>query len=289
MTPPLYSRRKRQRERTEAEASGSSFWTSSFSEQVRVKILYAAREAAGLNQNVAFEYSRYLILKDEGRRFLIQGNYNPVADFLEFVELGPDQEMPGVVEAIYASLLRYPTGGTLGPGVFVPLNFEDFETQTREILEEERVAFDFSNGQMVAFESKELFQAILEPAIQLLHDARFKNAETAYQHALEEVSKGRAGDAITDASTALQELLVALGCTGNSLGPLIKSARSRGLIAAHDERMVKAITAVFDWVSADRAATGDAHKADSAAKADAWFMIHVVGALMVRLASGPRS
>src|SRR5207302_1960509 len=114
-------------------------------------------------------------------------------------------------------------------------------------------------------------------------------AETAYHDALEEVGKGKPGDAITDASTALQEMFVALGCSANSLGPLIKSARSKGLLAAHDERLTKAITDVVDWVAADRTATGDTHKADKAAKADAWFMIHIVGALMVRLTSGGRS
>jgi hypothetical protein len=289
VTPPLYSRRKRQRERAEAEAGGTSFWTPKFSDQVRVKILYAAREAAGNNQDVVFEHARYLILKDEGRHFLNKGNYNPSSDFVDFVEMGPDEEMPGVVEAIYSSLLRYPTGGAMGPAIFLPLNFDDFERQTREILEEERIAFDFSSGQMIAFESKELFQAILEPAVQLLHDPRFNAAETAYQHALEEVSKGKPGDAITDASTALQGMLVALGCSGNSLGPLIKSARNKGLLAAHDERLTKAITDVVDWVAADRSATGDAHKADKAAKADAWLMIHIVGSLIVRLGSGDRA
>lgn len=39
----------------------------------------------------------------------------------------------------------------------------------------------------------------------------------------------------------------------------------------------------MEWVSADRNAKGDSHKADKAAKDDAWFIVHVVGALIVRL------
>ena len=62
-----------------------------------------------------------------------------------------------------------------------------------------------------------------------------------------------------------------------------KSAKAKGLLAAHDARLTKAIEDVMEWVSADRNAKGDSHKADKAAKDDAWFIVHVVGALIVRL------
>ena len=55
------------------------------------------------------------------------------------------------------------------------------------------------------------------------------------------------------------------------------------LLAAHDDRMTQAIEDIVQWVAADRSEKGDSHKADAADKADAWFMIHVVGALIVRL------
>ena len=285
--PTLYSRRKRQRERAEAEARGESFWTPSSSERVRTKILYAGQEAGSANWSYVTEQTRYLILKDEGASYLSNGNFNPMTDFLEYLSMGPDEAMPGVIEAIYLALLTY--GHSMGFGSQNnPMRYDDFKVEIQEILDEERVYFDFSNGEMIPFESKELFQGVIEPAIKLLHEPRFKAAEIAYRDALEEVGEGKAGDAITDASTALQEMFVAMGCGGNSLGPLIKSARSKGLLAAHDERLTKAITDVVDWVAADRSATGDTHKADKAAKADAWFMVHVVGALIVRLASGER-
>lgn len=285
---PLYSRRKRQRERADAEARGETFWTSAFTDAVRVKILYEAREAAGPNWPVVAEHARYLILKDEGKTFLSNGNYNALPDFLDYIGGCPDDEMPGVIEAIYLGLLRYLTGGQIGPATYEPLNFDRYEKGIREILQEERVAFEFSNGQMVPFESKELFQNVIRPAMQLLHDPRFSASEAAYLDGLGEVAKGKAGDAITDAATALQEMLVALGCSGNSLGPLIKSARTKGLLKAHDERLTNAIVDVVDWVNADRTASGDVHRAGDAAKADAWFVIHIVGALMVRLADDKR-
>ena len=141
---------------------------------------------------------------------------------------------------------------------------------------------------MVPFESKEMHQAVVEPALQLLHNPKFEKAEKANRQALEELSKGTPGDAVTDAGTALQETLTTLGCDGNSLGQLIKSARAKGLLAPHDARMTKAIEDVMEWVSADRSEKGDSHKAETAQKEDAWFIIHVVGALIVRLAGRSR-
>ncbi|MBM7463196.1 hypothetical protein [Microbacterium dextranolyticum] len=38
------------------------------------------------------------------------------------------------------------------------------------------------------------------------------------------------------------------------------------------------------WASADRSNTGDAHNADTASAEDAWFAIHIVGAIILRLA-----
>jgi hypothetical protein len=79
--PALYSRRKRQRERDEAEGRGESFWTPSFSKRVRTKILYVAEEAGASNWTYVVEKARYLILKDEGESHLSNENFNPDGRF----------------------------------------------------------------------------------------------------------------------------------------------------------------------------------------------------------------
>src|ERR1700680_353350 len=137
---------------------------------------------------------------------------------------------------------------------------------------------------MLPFKSKELHQEVIEPATKLLRNPKYPKAEKAYQDALEEVTGGKPSDAITDVGTALQETLIALGCHGDSLGPLIKSAKAKGLLAAHDARMTQAIEDIMQWVAADRSEKGDSHKAEAATKGDGVFLIHVVGALIVRLA-----
>ena len=62
--------------------------------------------------------------------------------------------------------------------------------------------------------------------VYLLHSQpRFAQAEVAYQNALAELRNRDAANAITDAGTALQEVLMALGCDGGSLGDLLTSAK----------------------------------------------------------------
>jgi hypothetical protein len=158
------------------------------------------------------------------------------------------------------------------------------------LLREYRVSYELNGGEMVPFSSRELHVAVVDPALRLLTASpRWEGVERSYRKALEALSRDDAAGAITDAGTALQEALILLGCSGNALGPLIKSARSKALFTAHDARMLDAIDRVLNWVSADRSNTGDAHNATPAAIEDAWLTIHIVGAVLVRLgAETPR-
>jgi hypothetical protein len=145
-----------------------------------------------------------------------------------------------------------------------------------------RIAFKFVDGELIAFESDELMQEVVEPALRLLAGETFAGAHAAYLGALKELGKD-AANAVTDAGTALQETLTVLGCKGNALGPLLKDARRNGLLAGHDQQLVDGILKFGEWASADRSESGDSHKVSSATTADAWLMVHVVGALIVRL------
>jgi hypothetical protein len=170
-------------------------------------------------------------------------------------------------------------------------NSPTFDRMVNNILREHRVSYELANSQMIEFSSREIHEELVTPTLQLLagrpDGAR---VESAYQAALSEISKGQPSNAITDAGTALQETLATLGCSGNSLGPLAKSAREKGLLAPHDSPMVSAVEKIVHWVSADRSELGDAHEVSSATVDDAWFIVHIVGALILRLSkASPRS
>jgi hypothetical protein len=278
----LYSERKRQRSLAEREAKGETFWTSHFDKRVRQKLKYLLDEC-GEGDNAA-QRARYLILKDEGLPYLYTDTSNEVWDFELYLFECSDEMMPTVIEAMFRAIVGLARSqvSRVGQGRVIA-----FINGVNEVLRAHRISFEFQDGEMVPFESKALHATVLAPALTLLRDPRFEKADRAYRDAMDELTRGTPGDAITDAATALQEMLVALGASGNALGPLLKSARSMGLLAAHDAILTEALQKTIDWVSADRSNLGDAHKADSAEVQDGWFTVHVVGALIVRLA-GPK-
>jgi hypothetical protein len=179
----------------------------------------------------------------------------------------------------------------LGTVVIVFGEVPGFVDAVNRVLREHRIAHIVVDGEVLPRSTDELDAAVVRPALGLLLPSRFSRAHEQYLSALKEIQRGDAGDAITDAAAALQEVLEALGCEGNALGPLIKNARRRGLLGAHDSPLVDAVEKAAHWVSADRSETGDAHHASDAGIADAWLIVHVVGALIVRLTDpgAPRS
>lgn len=156
------------------------------------------------------------------------------------------------------------------------------EDLVNRVLDQERLLFRMVEGKLIPRTSQELHAEVVEPTLRLLHrDGRFAAVEAAYQSALREIVVDPS-DAITDAGTALQELLEELGFDGNSLGDLLKSAKKRGALARHDDKLI-------DWVAADRSTKGDAHHTSDATPEDAWLTVHVVGALILRLVGPARS
>lgn len=115
-------------------------------------------------------------------------------------------------------------------------------------------------------------------------EAVFAKASRSFLLALDRLAENKPDVAITDAATSLQEMFRALGVQGNSVSSQLDAATKSNLIAKADRNLLKPLV---DWVNADRSTRGNAHhvRAGEASKADAWLMIHVVGALMVRLST----
>jgi hypothetical protein len=161
------------------------------------------------------------------------------------------------------------------------------EGRVNEILDAANVSYRLEGTLTVDRASIELHATTVEPSLSLLAGhPELRRVEAAYQKALVELRPGGdAGDAITDAAAALQEMLLALGAGGNALGPLLKSARTRGLLGPYDSKLGAGVELIGEWVSADRSGRGDAHAPSGAVDDDAWLAVHVVGALIVRLAA----
>lgn len=161
-----------------------------------------------------------------------------------------------------------------------------YEDSVNDVFNEHRIGYKFIDGELVAYQDDELMQESVEPALRLLVGEKFDKAHQSYLAALHQISQNEAGNAITDAATALQETLEALGCQGKDLGKLITDARKKGMFGPQDSPMTEGIHSIVRWVASDRNQIGDAHRFSPARREDAWLIVHVVGAIIVRLAEG---
>lgn len=279
----LYARRKRLEKLREREAAGESLWSREFDQAARIRILHALQDCSEqYYHDELLGEARNLILRDEGWEYLVSDYYGAAHDVFEYIKVAEHSMMPSLLEAVTLCLSIHPLRYGSKP--------EEFRETVNTILNEHRISYELVDWRMVEFESKEQHTEVVVPALRLLSGREgWDDVERAYQEALKEISQGSPEDAITDAGTALQEALKLLGCEGNSLGPLAKSARDKGLLAAHDSTLADGIKKVIDWVSADRSEMGDAHNAAPATRDDAWLAVHIVGALILRLAGPERS
>lgn len=279
----LHSERKRMAGIDAREAAGESLWTREVPAAAREKLIYFLEAIFSESFGVAPEWDRVHreVILARGLRSLT-GVSNSVDDVKAAIRRGVLDMLGDILEAVVIRL-ESDQGGT---------RVEAFTRYANGILASYRVSAELVAGKIVEFESREMHQEVVVPALLLFGgDQKFAGAERAYQDALREVATDAgAADAITDAATCLQEVLVALGCDGNALGPLVRDARKRGMLGATDTKLASGIGDLIDWVSSDRSGNGDAHNANPASREDAWLTIHVVGALALRLAVGtPRA
>ena len=289
----LYAERLRRKTQDAGLAAGTTQWTNQLNDDVRVKLTLAWND---LVDHVAFrpywdqieEHIAYRTLRSIGvtvRPSDMQPGTSKATNEQLLSLLEVEHEALKEVSARALAAPSYP--GEQPPWVEKPRTAaDDFRSQVNQILEAHIVAFYLHhNSRLVEVESHEMHDAVIAPTLYLLHSQpQFAAAETAYQNALGEIRKRDAGDAVTDAATALQEVLTALGCTGGALGDLLKSAKNKGLVKGNDTPLTEAIGNTVNWVAAKRN-QGEAHKGDPDINmSDAWMMVHVVGALIIRLA-----
>ena len=285
----LFARRKQLSRMEEAEAQGQSFWTENLDEQARIKLFYLFNNLVNFIGLHYVQEAHRWVLEDLGRLRLFKtidiNSFGIEADVIREIIEAQEEEIFSLIEALIWLPLRAEQEGFY-PN---PSYIEDYDL-TRYllkfiedvcvILREHRVAFSIVEGRFIPLQSRIMHENVVAPTLTLLGRSKeFANAEMAYLKALEELHKGSPDDAITDASTALQEALISLGCKGNSLGSLSNSATNKQILSPHDKKLI-------DWVSADRSKMGDAHTVNFASTEDAWLTVHVVGAIILRITSG---
>lgn len=291
----LYAERLRRQAQAAAVAAGQSQWTDQLNDKVRVKLSLAWDD---LTEHRAFSQDYGQLEAFIERKTLRSIGYTVgPRDMRPGSSKATNEQLLSLIEAEHEALTflaaEAPKSPTLPWAPKSPTPWlhviaaapETFRSEVNRILEAQIVAFSLhQNSRLIEIESHEMHNAVVAPTLYLLHSQpQFAAAENAYQKALGELRNRDPGDAITDAATALQDVLTALGCTGNTIGDLLKSTKNNGLVKGNDTPLTEAIGKTIDWVAAKRN-QGEAHRGDpDIDMSDAWMVVHVVGALIIRL------
>jgi hypothetical protein len=235
-----------------------------------------------------------ILVREWGRMDVPPGR---LADFL--VDSATDDQVIDIIESWFAAVDQVAasyeanarvvySSGRSSAVLMRDVLGEQYRQKINEILDDHDLAWQLVGVEMTPRSSMAMHATIVEPVMALTAgNPKYAKVEIAYREALKELKpRGSPSNAITDAGTALQEMLEAVGAKGNALGPLLIDARKRGLLAPYDSKLADAITDLGEWVSADRAARGDTHKVRDASREDAWLAVRVAGALILRLAAG---
>jgi hypothetical protein len=299
----LYGERQRRKVYAELLAAGAVELTDQLDDDARIKLHKAWEDVTGhgevrndVDQLEAFIHDRMLTsfaASVEPRQMWPQRGYLPIVD-------ATNDQLLSLIEAEHEALrwlaenpqMARPGYPGMSPQWLAIIKDapEKFRRRVNAILEPHLVALRLhQNSQLIPVQSREMHNAVVEPTLHLLDgQPQFTGAEERYQDALRELRDGYPDDAITDAGAALEQILKALGCTGNTLGELLKSAKQTGLLHAADAKFSSVLSQTIDWVKETRNA-GEAHSGDvDYTMSDAWMVVHVVGALIRRLAEKGR-
>lgn len=274
----LYPTRKREAQRVEQELQGVQLWTTDIDERVRTRLWSIVKMAAAHDPETISEIACSAFRVQDGTVVPHTPNniyggggwWQAITQF--FFNADHDYAL-ATIEAMFDSSKRY----------LAENEYDDYTGFINDVLATERIAFELIEGEMVEIDSQELHAEIVAPTLRLLSGrAGWEEVEQSYQEALKEIGLDPS-DAITDAGRALQAALTARGFPGGSLGPQIKAAKKTGMFAPHDQTLNDAVAKIIDWVSADRSEVGDAHPGGAPTRDDAWFTVHIVGAIILRL------
>lgn len=280
---PLPSELRRRREQATAELETGVTWLDGCPASVGTEIVVALETFTNMPRRVL----------DLADKRLDEHNSNVWVSSTRLRGEGDDHERLDALAAVVNAFVwlsehddeREDSGFGNVPDLEPEYDHDAFIEVVNDRLLHARVIWLFEDGRFQERGNYLLHSEVLRPATILLgDDPAFGTASSAFQSALTRLSKGEMDVALTQAATSLQEFFRALGVEGNSVSDQLNGAQRQKVISPADWSLLKPLVG---WVNADRSDRGNAHRhrEGDVTKADAWLMMHVVGALMVRLSN----
>ncbi len=281
---PFFTERNRVLKLKQDIQADGELWSSTVPPAARNKLLYQAR---AINKTVnershyavrdnLFSVAQQLLTHDIGLDYLRSARMQPSEDFISYLMSCSNEEFPDVLEALYEAINRL---DKIARQIALA---QAFERVVNEILDSYAINYSLEQGQVIPFSSRTMHTKLLQPTLTLLNNSKWLNAERPYKEAINEIIAGKYENAITDATTSLQEGLRIVGCKGKDFNQLVNSAKGT-IMAGYDSKLLDGLIKLIDWTSAVRVNRGDSHQSVRTSSEDAWLVVHVVGALLMRL------
>lgn len=291
----LFTQRQRAREEAAVRARGENVdgLIAEAPAEFRQQLVYAINRAVSWPVGPGYEVRnrhRWLIseirqhLREEyGVPALAAATDDPGVDLAVFIEnTATTEQVMDVIDAvIHVFAQQMNTYGLRDAAANAASSFADAVSMR---MRQHKLAYDLVEFKVVEKRSEELHTEVVAPALTLLHGrSRFADAERQYRAALDELADGNWADAITDASSAVENVLrVILGFSQGTLADLLGQARLRGLFGDPQAARLKKVVTGFVALADMRNEESDAH-GNSSDSATAWLALHWAGALIVYL------
>ena len=249
---PLFQLRNRRSARSASIAKGRPTpLKPTFDIEARVKVVYAVGDHIPSLITPNYDLSRIDpdFVQQQQAAVLVRAwgktSFGRSRDLRSFIASeATDAEVVDYIESWFPALTQLVAAWQRDPmtwppespaGVMVPLG-DLYRDRINEILDDQEVAYQLVGTEMLPRESMAAHALIVSPVIALTSGrSDLRSVEKAYQDALREMKPGGdPADAITDAGTALQEMLKVAGAQGNALGPLVTDARRKDLFGPYD-------------------------------------------------------
>lgn len=278
----FYSERLRQIDLIAKEATGQTFWSPDLKIETRNKIIYAVNNLCN-NPFSVKNRIRYTLISNYGKAFLQDPNLEGYIDYDLSLQKGDVNRVLDMIEATYFELEQ---SSIVNVGEAIYGAQRKFEVAINEIFQLDRNSYIFREGQIHKLSEQFSFENIIFPTMNLLNlKSDFLEVNNKFKEALEEIARNKPADAITDAGTTLQIYLNIKGFPGKVLSEQINVFKQSKVVSGVDLRLLNALIDCMNWISGIRNQKGDAHPGENVQLEDAWFVLRILGALILRFES----
>jgi len=152
---------------------------------------------------------------------------------------------------------------------------DQFHDLANEAAQRFRVGLRLEGNRFVDITSEHVHKEVVRPALQLLAKPEFESVNELYRKGFDRLLAGDPAGAITAATSAVEEMLRAGGCSGSSLQQLAQKARAQGWLTPGVEQSIVKLDAYRS--------DSDAHRVGTDERELARLVLHLTASLLLYL------